>query len=623
MIINDIQHKKQYMNISTNTRNIIIVLLISVLCNGCRGHNQTPPKTDKVTVYVNAVQDTATRTYIGGENLDETLWSELDEISIYWHESGSADVLSGTKFGYCSSYRTETMFSATISPLESGYYTYYGCYPEPEEIEGTHVIYTLPEHQDGTYDMQHVDVREYDDTAAYRGNCDIMIAKPAEAGSLTEMTDNLQMEFVHQCHAIRISVPEARNLLGGDIARIRVEFPTDVVGRMKSDLTDPYGQPELIDGKSTVWLDLDKALAKDEDRYLWMFVAPATMDGAIKFTAYDINGYQSESISVNLTREFKSGRITPINLTIPDELPVKWIDMSIDGNHLGEDVRQLTITAPEGAVFRNGRNTCTFDIDETNLYSVGYYQLIDGTDNEALMTNGTFTVTYESDNALINETHTLTNLSELHTQLKLTVPYLFYEDFSGVPKSGDENKRSSKAMELSEYNLAGWTGHNVGFEAGKSVRLAAYLGSSALDDPDKGDNWRGRLDSPQLSNLKDGAAVKIEISYDVSGTSVKGTKVFGQAVCYAQYQFGIDTKTGTVSYKDTIETPAFGSDQQPDMNGNYNTISTHVVTELSAVTNTHRLAWRSSFNVEHDGLSTITAQTIYIYLDNIKVSIKK
>ena len=44
--------------------------------------------------------------------------------------------------------------------------------------------------------------------------------------------------------------------------------------------------------------------------------------------------------------------------------------------------------------------------------------------------------------------------------------------------------------------------------------------------------------------------------------------------------------------------------------------------EVPGCTGAHRLSWRTSYRIEYAGASTITGKTVYVYLDNIKVSIK-
>ena len=606
------------------------ILVGAVLMHGCSGNRTSIQEPDKIKVYVNATHDAATRTYIGGENFDETLWSELDKLNIYWSESGSAAAPTGTQFSYYDSYKQQTTFSATLPPMPSGDYTYYGFYPTPDQIDGTHIIYTLPDRQDGTYDMQNIDIRE---GAAkfelYSGNCDIMIARPVEAPALTDLDDNLQMEFLHQCHVIRIEVPDERNLLGDDIARLRIRFPNDVVGTLELDMTNPEGPATFSNGQSTVWLELHNALVKGEKRYLWMFVAPVHIEGEITFTAYDSNGYQSRDISVTLNKDLLPGRITPITLTIPQELPIKWIDFSIVASHLGEDINQLTITAPEGAIFRNGANSFTFDKNSEDRYALGFYPTIDGVDNESLMT-GDFTVTYDSDNALITEYHSITDLSAEHTLYSLTVPYLFYEDFSGAlsRSMGSGNIFSSfdsSAEEFYAYNLAGWRGQHVDIQKGQAARISTYLGTWLGSDPDNSTNRRGRLDSPPMSNLKDGASVTVTVSFDVSGTYAEGSwTASGRSTIYSLYMFGSDTTPGAVAYSQSIAYPAFDTDQLPENNnGSYTNITEHKEVDLPSITNSHRLAWRSTFIINQVSVSNLSTETHYIYLDNIKVSIKK
>lgn len=54
--------------------------------------------------------------------------------------------------------------------------------------------------------------------------------------------------------------------------------------------------------------------------------------------------------------------------------------------------------------------------------------------------------------------------------------------------------------------------------------IFGYLGSSIVTDPDKGDNHRGRIDTPHLTGLKEGANVSLLVSYDVGGTKKTETQ---------------------------------------------------------------------------------------------------
>lgn len=568
-------------------------------------------------VYVRAVQEgevpePVSRTFIGGEALDRCFWSERDTIGVYYRSADDAGSPVGRAFGCYRAYPGEALFAAEMPAMAEGEYSYYGAYPLPERMDGTSVTWHLPAVQSGRY-------------RGYSENFDFMLAEPVRGQALTSEAEELSMNFIHQCHVMRIQIPEGRNLWGVGVRKLRVEFPRDVVGTMTADMAAPTAPPVLTEGSATVTAVLSEPLHESEEdspdgAYVWLFLCPGQVSGTVRFTAYDANGYQSGSLEVEMDRMLEAGRITPVNLTVPQELPVAWIDLSVTGNNLGEEPERFTVRAPEGAKFRNGTDTCSFEINSQNSYRLCYYDRYDGIDNGALMKNGEFTFTYESASAVVSERRTVAPFPEAGgTPVGLTVPYLFYEDFSGAAGGEDDS-----TVELDGYSLPDWSGSRFGLEAGTAARISAYLGSSAiLPDPDSGDNKRGRMDTPLLAAIKEGATVTLDVSFDIGGTSQKGTNFFGQAVVYSQYEFGSDTRTGAVAYTNGIENTVLAA-EDAGTDGSYTSLPLHKEgIEVPGCTNAHRLAWRTSYRIEYAGASTITAKTVYVYIDNIRVSIKR
>lgn len=568
-------------------------------------------------VYVRAVQEgevpePVSRTFIGGEALDRCFWSERDTIGVYYRSADDAGSPVGRAFGCYRAYPGEALFAAEMPAMAEGEYSYYGAYPLPERMDGTSVTWHLPAVQSGRY-------------RGYSENFDFMLAEPVRGQALTSEAEALSMNFIHQCHVMRIQIPEGRNLWGVGVRKLRVEFSRDVVGTMTADMAAPTAPPVLTEGSATVTAVLSEPLHESEEdspdgAYVWLFLCPGQVSGTVRFTAYDANGYQSGSLEVEMDRMLEAGRITPVNLTVPQELPVAWIDLSVTGNNLGEEPERFTVRAPEGAKFRNGTDTCSFEINSQNSYRLCYYDRYDGIDNGALMKNGEFTFTYESASAVVSERRTVAPFPEAGgTPVGLTVPYLFYEDFSGAAGGEDDS-----TVELDGYSLPDWSGSRFGLEAGTAARISAYLGSSAiLPDPDSGDNKRGRMDTPLLAAIKEGATVTLDVSFDIGGTSQKGTNFFGQAVVYSQYEFGSDTRTGAVAYTNGIENTVLAA-EDAGTDGSYTSLPLHKEgIEVPGCTNAHRLAWRTSYRIEYAGASTITAKTVYVYIDNIRVSIKR
>lgn len=612
----------------TTISSLIALLLLGSGCSKNDNYSEYPSYQEG-NVYIRAYQngetsvpDFSTKTVIGGESLDKTDWCELDQIMIYYKPAESVEPLSSQLFSFYRPYPDETLFSATMPAQPETNYTYYGAYPSPESIDGTHVTYTLPALQDGSYDMRNYDITDPNTYDSYKGNLDIMIADPQTASALHN-GETLGMNFHHQCHVLRIQVPTGRNQWGENVQKLRIEFPTAVVGKMELDLTDPTAIPTLTEGSNTINVELKEPLTESEEDaangcYVWVFICPTTVNGTIRFTAYDANGYQSNSLSTTVNKTMAAGAITPITLTVPDELPVTWIDFSIAGNNLGETPNTFTVTAPEGATFRNGTNEQTFTVNSSNTYSLGFYNEIDGINNGDLIKNGITTITYDSEHAVVSEKKQLSFTANDRNSINLTVPYLFYEDFSSISAQDETND----TKELDSYNLSGWSGSRFGLQANTSAMIFGYLGSSVLTDPDGGDNHRGRIDTPFLSGLKDGANVSLRVSYDVGGTKKNGNTIFGKTtVMYSRYGFGTDTKTGALNGDDNSIENVFIDNEEPGTDGSYTNLPVHRDITVTDCTNQHRLSWRASFRVDGQGLSTITAGRTYIYIDNIKVSI--
>ena len=587
---------------------------------GCGDTRKTPqPELGPKTVYLNASQKdpntVQSRTIIGGEALDQVFWSELDSIQVYWRtsEATSGDMQGNQTFGCYRLYPDFTQFSATLSDMAEGNYTYYAAYPKPESVSGTKITYTLPAVQDGTYDMADYDIRDQSSQGSYHGNCDFMLAEPVTGPAITTLEEGLAMRFVHQCHVMRIQVPTGRNQWETQLKKLRVEFPSPVVGRMTLDLTDPNGTPLLSEGSNVVIADLKNLLDESTEdaadgNYVWLFLCPTTLNGSIRFTAYDTNGYQNISLSVPISKTLEAGRITPVTLTIQEELPVTWIDFSITGNNLGENPNFFTVTAPEGATFRNGTDTETFTVNSTNKYSLGFYSSVDDISVSDMIRDQGITITYDSENARVSEIRKVETQAEARTAVELTVPYLFAENFDGVSSFDtnlDQGAGNPDAIWLNDYGLTGWSACRTAAEAGKSLKISVRHETVA--------QYPGRVDTPPLSGIKEGKSVKVSLTFNA-----------GQTNEYVRCRVGTTNNTGATK-----------GDNSPE-NG-YEELTLNVVNDISYdnipnsytiqnasclqnCTNATRLSWNVTRQYDFIG-NGWERHTWYIYLDNIRVSI--
>lgn len=591
---------------------ICTIVLTIILFTGCSSKERTPKPNRQVEIFLNAIQQSSedpslptTRTTIGGEALDRTYWSERDTIQLYWRNTGSADALnSGQPFSFYQFGATTSLFSTTMEELNAGSYDYYAAYPKPAAISGTQVSYDLPAQQPGTYSTPVP-------KSQYRGNLDFMLATPLTAQPGLNEESPLTMRFVHQCHVMRIQVPTGRDQWGSPIRKLRVEFPSPVVGKMTMDLTDPTATPTLTEGSNTVTAVLSKPLteSKEDDvngNYVWLFLCPGAVNGTVRFTAYDENGYQSQSLSIELNKTLEAGKITPVNMTIPQELPVSWIDFSIVGNNLGEEPQSFTVTAPEGATFRNGTATQTFAINSENKYSLAFYNEVDGVAVGDLLSQEGVTITYDTPNVLISEQTAVTVQPEGHTTTHLTVPYLLYEDFSTVNSFDYETDRSSSnpnATWLDQYGLTGWSGTRVGVEAGKAMRISVRHETVA--------QYPGRVDSPPLSAIKEGHSVKVRLSFNGGQTSE-----------WVRCKVGVTTQNSL--HSGNTEPEGGSTETQFALNADYNNIPNTYTFQsesfLQSCTNQTRLSWNVVREYDFWG-NGWESHTWFIYLDTIRVSI--
>lgn len=573
-----------------------LVLLLA----GCAESQVEEPRPDEpagpVTVRVAAARD-ITRTEIE-ENGTVTRWSDDDRIAL-WASDGAALALEAQPFAlwHFGEVYPEAWFTAQIDPMTEGRYTYYGAYPVPDAVSGTVAEYDLPAVQDGSKSMRRA----------------VMVARPVEGEALTGAANGeLHLSFVHKLHILKITIPEEKNLFGQPIDRLELDFGRPVTGRLTVDVSDPDAPVTLSEGASVLSLDFPTPV--DAGSSVFAVIAPVDLtEGAVAFRAYS-RGCESESISMPGKR-FLAGHTTPIRLTIPCMRKVTYIDFSIgqgELNHLGEEPQSFTVRMLDGGTFPGGETELTFAADASNRYEYSFEG--EYADN---LSGKRFEVVFDSEHAVVRSEFRMPDVQAYgrNTLPALEVPYLFFEDFSGVNQEFHYNDKHSfsntgdKGRWLDEYGLTGWSGGRVGGMAGTSVRIACHREFLA-------NSYYARMDSAPIECLKPGVTAPVRITFDYGMNregSGLGTADVGQT-CYMGYV------TGAEAYTSASTTGTWISDFYiKELVADWNTLGHTTEYSIADCTNNTRLSWRTACESNNGPNNS----TCFLYIDNVRVSIEK
>ncbi len=406
-------------------------------------------------IAIMAGSGSATRTHIDPSDMQSVRWSEDDKIALWAKAEGASQysfAAAPLSLYYYGSEFDTAIFTGNTPSLADGTYSYFATYPLPKKTNGSTVTLTLPSTQSGYYD----------------GTADLMYARVDNQAPLTDdALQNGTMTFNHLAHAIRIDVPQDRDLLGAT-KKLQITFPQAVVGDATINLNDENPSIELSNSSKSIYIDFDKVIS--QAGYVWLFIAPTTIDGEVEFVGYDENNIPSKPIYKSLTnRVMAPGRITPITLTIPGE-SYREVVLKITENNIGENMSSVTLTAPKGALFAGDVDKLAIPADADGNFRFSY----SAARYDAAFRAGDITVSFESTNTIVPRSPIrLTNDDKyLVNYRNYTIPYLFEEDFSKLTESGTYDGLTSKALpSLDKY----WTdGRIYKYWAGKCVALRPF-----------------------------------------------------------------------------------------------------------------------------------------------------
>lgn len=560
----------------------------------------------------------ATRTTLDEEGT-QVKWQTGDQLALWAVNSASQRVIEAATFSlyhYNASYNSAS-FRGSIPALAEDTYSYYAVSPVPAATDGLQVSYDIPAVQDGTF----------------HGEWDVMVAKPVtgealrehdrkDANGISDNSDIVNLQFAHKIHVLKITLP--KNDLGEPITEIELTFPTAVTGRLTVDASNPEADATLSGGSKT--LTLRFAEPKDAGDVVYAMIAPVTLEEGQEISILAV-GESSESESrtfapASADRTFAAGHTTPINYNVPGlGRMFTRLNFRLDeagANTLGEEIDSFTVTAPEGWVFEDGTRSRTFNVTGTGDYLVRFRDY----PNQTAETSG-FQVTYDSEHALLTETFTLPAVTPetLNQVAAFRVPYLFEEDFSGIYGYSDHDNAghgwtsdtTTGAIDLGSQNLAGWSGARTGAQANTSIRVCcraqSVFGGSTLY------RYHGRLDSAPLANLKAGTTANVRVTFNYGGGRSGNSKFSPLAAC------GYTTTQGVINSQEDRNQNWYISGAQviPDLgvNDSFTSLPYTMEYTIPSCSNQHRLSWE----VNSTGEASTTNANLWLYLDNIRVSI--
>lgn len=609
-------------------KTILRIILVSAgvaLC-GCGDFEST--ESEMISSSVNVVfavgNTPRTRTEYDVET-KRFVWKTGDEVAVWAKSPDGSYALDNQAFRLMAvaSDKSEAYFTATLqSPMAEGTYSYYMTYPLPESMGGMTATFTVPSVQDGTAS----------------DGVDIIVAEPISGPALEPVKeaapivsdDVLNVRMRHLLHFLRFYIPEGHNVLGEPVKRIEVTMPQAVAGKVSVDVTD-VSTVSFGEGVNGLTLELrnpiDESADGTEVAVAGIFPPRMAYSAGDRITVDAYSENKCASVSFSLAgRDFAAGHTTKVPLKMTEAKPIEYeLKFMLASNNLGEDVQDIRITLPDDAVWP-GLSSSELRIDSGNdgPVRIGDTYVFRTKDKAFFkgLSSKRLAVTYESESAVVSETVTLGDFSSsIRGECELNCPYLFFEDFSWVEgfNSNDEYGWSSPGSFsphlFAPYTIdaenpwspekGGWSAARAGAQAGTAIRIACRRETRLA-------NYSARADSPFLSGLKDGKTVNLDITYDYS-MGREGTPKIAQTV-----YFGYITTSKNPSSGD--ETGTFPeSFKINETTGSYTNINHTANTLLRGVGAPLRLSWRTMPDKDWGANNN----TCWLYIDNIKVKIKK
>lgn len=540
-------------------------------------------------------------------------WVEGDTFAL-WAENTTGQLkLEGAEFQmmyYWHSYQS-AVFTSQANALAEGDYTYYAVSPKPQSTNGLKATYTIPAEQNGT---------------SFNGGYDIMVATPVEAEALSaEKVNNLALDFQHKMHTLKMTIAE--NSFNSKVSKLIFTFPSEVTGKVTVDAANPDAAPVLENASRELTIDCGNGITNGNT--VWAAIIPQAVSGEASYCAVSELGQLTNTRKFLLDRELKEGHITPLQLSLPEAIPPTILRFTIGTNNLGEAIQNITLIDSNGVavVTLAGNSNNEFDWIEYPLYENGTFKNYVGQ---------TLTVRYESAHAIVEDKVQIPSSinKQAVTNITINVPYLFFEDFSSIHTDFDKDDYNGGSLMTSDgilldnyMGVSGWNAAHVKGVIGQCVRVNVRheytMGATRTN---------GRLDSPAMKGLKEGANVTLKVEFGMGSYGTNSKEIY----CFA----GMHTEPESSALNGWNETKAFGSPssdasripallstlcyssgnivQKYDDNSFSASFPTHSFT-ASGCTSATRFVWVPGTN--NTTWSSIGNAHYYLYIDNIIISI--
>ena len=545
-------------------------------------------------------------------------WEEGDALSVWAEDSQGGTALDASTFRLAACNGPMAYFTAQLpSPMPEDSYIYRCLYPPAQTLENGLACYTVG-------------------TQQYQGSEPCVLWGQASHGALTAIEPSLpvddaalmQLRMSSLLHYLRFFIPEGSDLLGEPVQKIKFTMPQRVAGTIKVD--PDSGTISQIDSPvSEIVLD---ELSLTEGSYALAAIIPPgqayTEGQTMSITLYGSDKFATIEPLVLTGRDFKAGHMTSVAMRANQLHDFYRLRFNYESNLLGAELQSITLSLEDGSNWpETDSPKLVFANRDGSTLSVGQSLDIafENKDNYLSLNGKNILVTYESENALIQKSVTLSiDAASLSSTSSLACPYLFSEDFSNASIGFNTNNGDHSAsgdykdtIEGTDYGLPGWTANQAAVleESGNKAMAIRHLNETyGLQGTD-----RGRVDSAPLAHIKEGKSVKVRVSFNYTGYSKERTPQISygwdttQGAVVGYYQKGSSVIKGGALIAnlagDKVSAPKNGSVANPDRAASF---------EIPDCTSLTRLAW--DCYGANTGFGTTQE---WIFIDNIIVQIIK